>query len=352
MSAETPLAATVAAPSASPGQAALAEARTASRRAGVPQWAVAVVVLLVIALIPLVNSQSVTLNFFLLAMVYALLGLGWNIIGGYAGQPALGNAIFFGIGAYSSVLMLSTFRLTPWLGLLVGMLLAAAVAYLIGRATFRLSGHYFAIATIALNEVVRQVANVTEAIGSAPGLTVSLAPQSLLAFQFDSRVPYYYIGLAFVALVLGGTYLLERLPLGYYLHAIRLDPDAAASLGVDVTRCKLIAYALAAAVSAAAGTFYAQYVQFISPDTTLGLAFSIQAVLVAALGGMGTALGPLLGAIVLIFLGEVTRIGMGGGGAPVDLVVYGVLVVLVAVFEPRGLMAVGRRLAARLGLIR
>lgn len=347
MSAESPLASSA---SVLPTEA-RSVARAAARRRSVPQWAVALGLLLVLALVPLVNSQAVTLNFFLLAMVYALLGLGWNIIGGYAGQPALGNAIFFGIGAYASVLMLSALRLTPWLGLLVGMALAAACAGLIGWATFRLRGHYFAIATVALCEVVRQVANVTEPIGSAPGLTVSLAPESLLAFQFDSRVPYYYIGLTFVAVVLGGTYLLERLPIGYYLHAIRLDQEAATSLGVDVTRYKLIAYAWAAAISAAAGAFYAQYVQFISPDTTLSLAFSIQAVLVAALGGMGTALGPLLGALVLIFLGEVTRIGMGGGRVPIDLVVYGVLVVLVAVFEPRGLMAVGRRLAARLGLV-
>jgi len=319
-------------------------------RRHIQQWWLALALLVALALVPLVSSQPVTLNFFLLAMVYALLGLGWNIIGGYAGQPALGNALFFGIGAYSSVLVLLQFRITPWVGMLLGMLIAAAVAWLLGRVTFHLSGHYFAIATISLGEVARQLVNVAEPIGAAPGLSVPLAPASLLAFQFDSRVPFFYIALALVALTLGGTYLMERRRIGYFLHAIRLDQDAAASLGVEVRRYKLIASTFAAVVSAAAGAFYAQYVQFISPDTTMSLAFSLQAVLVAALGGMGTALGPLLGALVLVFVGETTRIGLGGTGTAIDLIVYGVLVVLVAVFEPRGLMQIGRRIGARLGL--
>ncbi|MBI4011178.1 MAG: branched-chain amino acid ABC transporter permease [Candidatus Rokubacteria bacterium] len=278
--------------------------------------------------------------------LYALLAQAWNLLGGYAGQISLGNAVFFGIGAYASSVLVMWWGVSPWLGMLAGMALAVLVSQVIGFPCFRLRGHYFAIATIAIGEIVQTIMINWDALGGARGLWLPLKPETFVNFQFHrAKWPYYYIALGLFAAVFALTALVERARMGYYFRAIREDADAAQSLGVPVTRYKLLAIALSAAFTALGGSFYAQYVLFIDPESVFPLSLSILICLVAVLGGVGTLWGPFLGAVILIPLSESTRIYLGGTGKAVDLMIYGGLIVLVAVFQPGGLAA----LAARLG---
>jgi branched-chain amino acid transport system permease protein len=271
--------------------------------------------------------------------LYAMLAQAWNILAGYCGQISLGHAVFFGTGAYTSTVLQMTLGVNPWVGLLAGVVLAVALSQVIGYPCFRLRGHYFAIATIAIGEIVQTLAINWDFIGGARGLTLSFQKDSLVAFQFHtSKYPYYYIVLGFLTLCLLVSWRIERTRLGFYLRAIREDPEAAASVGIPVTRYKLIAMAVSAAFVAAGGTFYAQYVLYLDPDSVLPLSLSILVCVLGVVGGTGTLWGPLVGAALLIPLAEFTRIQFGGTGRAADLVIYGALLTGVAVFQPAGIV--------------
>jgi branched-chain amino acid transport system permease protein len=283
-------------------------------------------------------------------LLYALLAQAWNLLGGYCGQISLGHAVFFGVGAYTSSVLVVRLGVSPWLGMLAGMALAVLVSQAIGLPCFRLRGHYFAIATIAIGEIVQTVVINWEALGGARGIWLPIQPETVWHLQFHrAKWPYYYIALGLCALVFAATAAVERSRLGYYLRAIREDPDAAQSLGVPMARAKHAAMALSAAATAGGGTFYAQYVLFIDPESVFPLSLSILICLVAVLGGVGTLWGPFLGAAVLIPLSEATRVlladvaSLGGAGKALDLMIYGALIVLVAVFQPAGLAGLLQR---------
>jgi branched-chain amino acid transport system permease protein len=293
------------------------------------------------ALITLPYPRDVLIRIFL----FATLAQAWNILAGYCGQISLGHAIFFGTGAYTAGMFVARDVASPWIGLLVGALIAVALSQVIGAPVFRLRGHYFAIATIAVGEIVHILAVNWDLIGAARGLYIPIKrPDSLVHFQFhESKAVYYYIVLGLLVLGLAVTRWIERSRLGYYFRAVREEQDAAASLGVPVARTKRIAFAISAALTAACGTFYAQYVLFIDPESVFPLSLSILICLVAVLGGVGTLWGPLIGAAVLIPLGEATRIYLGGTGKALDLVIYGALIMVVSVVQPAGLVGVARR---------
>ena len=281
--------------------------------------------------------------------LYAMLATAWNLLAGYCGQISLGHAVFFGTGAYTSTVLVNQAWLggwaNPWLGMLLGALLAAALSQLIGYPVFRLRGHYFAIATIAVGEIVQTIAINWDAIGGARGLFVPIVrPDSLANFQFhESKQTYYYVALGLLLLALGVNRWIVRSRTGYYFRAIREDPDAAAALGIPVARYKQRAMATSAALTALGGTFYAQYVFFVDPESVLPLSLSILICLVAVLGGVGTLWGPLVGAAILVPLGEVTRVQLGGTGKALDLVIYGLLIMIVSVIQPGGIMAILQR---------
>jgi branched-chain amino acid transport system permease protein len=280
----------------------------------------------------------------ILVMLYAFLGTAWNILGGFTGQVSLGNAIFFGIGAYTSTLLLQHASLSPWVGMFAGALAAALISAVIGYPCFRLSGHYFAIATIAVAEIVSIGVTNWDFAGGAVGLFLPLDAEGLAAFQFGaSKVGYYYILAAMLAVAVAISGWLRRSRPGYYFRAIREDQAAARSLGVRATLYKQLAMAISAALTATAGTFYAQYVLFIDPPSVLALSLSVQICLVAVLGGVGTVVGPLIGACVLIPLSEFTRVYLGASGRSLDLVVYGLLIMLIAGLEPAGLVGIAQR---------
>jgi branched-chain amino acid transport system permease protein len=293
------------------------------------------------AFVTLPYPRDVLIRIFL----FATLAQAWNILAGYCGQISLGHAIFFGAGAYTSGVFVARDVASPWAAMLVGALLAVVLSQVVGAPVFRLRGHYFAIATIAVGEIVHILAVNWDFIGAARGLYIPIKrPDSLVNFQFhQSKAVYYYIVLGLLLLGLGVTRLIERSRLGYYFRAVREEQDAAASLGVPVARTKRVAFAISAALTAACGTFYAQYLLFIDPESVLPLSLSILICLVAVLGGVGTLWGPLVGAVVLIPLGEVTRIYLGGTGKALDLVIYGALIMIVSVVQPAGLVGIARR---------
>jgi branched-chain amino acid transport system permease protein len=293
---------------------------------------------------PLVVRGPFPQHLAILVMLYALLGCAWNFLGGFAGQISLGQAIFFGAGAYTSTLLAQNLALSPWLGMIAGALVAAALAVVIGYPCFRLSGHYFAIATIAIGEIASIAVTNWDFAGGAVGLFLPVGSEGLASLQFHrSKLGYYYVLAAMLAGALALSGWLRRGRAGYYWRAIREEEAAARSVGVPALRFKQIAIAISAALTACAGTFYAQYVLFIDPGSVLPLSLSIQICLVAVLGGAGTVVGPLLGAAVLVPLSEASRVLLGGSGRSLDLVVYGLLIMLISVFEPAGLAGLARR---------
>lgn len=293
---------------------------------------------LLLLIVPVVVSSSFYLHLMILIFLYALLAGSWNIIGGYTGQVSLGHAVFFGIGAYSSTLGLVNLGINPWLGMVAGGFIAVAVSLVMGYPTLRLKGHYFVIASIALGEIFFVLFTNWEWAGGAVGKHIPFVQSSLASFQFGSKVPYYYIALALLTLQLAATYWLEKCYLGYYFQAIREDEAAARSLGIDTGRYKLFAMGLSALFIAIGGSFYAQYVLYIDPESVLPMMLSIQICLIAILGGVGTIAGPVLGAAIMIPLSEFSRAFLGGSGSALDLVIYGLLIMVIAVLKPSGLM--------------
>ncbi len=302
---------------------------------------------LVLFLYPFVITNRYWMNLMITVFMFVALGQAWNWVGGYAGQISFGHAAFFGIGAYTSTLLLVKWGVNPWLGMIVGAILAGAMAAIIGYPIFRLQGHYFAIATIALGEILRIAFDNWDAVGGAAGIELPIMESSLLHFQFFSKVPYYFIALGMVVIAYAVTYWIETSRVGYYLRAIREDQDAARALGVSLNTYKSIALVLSAMMTAMVGTFYAQYILFIDPASTMSLDLSILISLVPVLGGAGTFWGPLVGGFVLIPISELSRSFLGGGGRAYNLILYGALIIVVAVVEPGGLWELVRRWGRR-----
>lgn len=316
-------------------------ARSGSGGRAVAPW---VVFFLFYGLYPIVFSSPFSHSLGVLMVIYALYATGWNMLGGLAGQISLGHATFFGIGAYAMALG-GRNDFNPWLSLLIGALASVPVAVLIGWPVFRLKGHYFTIATIATGEIVFLLALNRTAWGGANGISIGLKDDSFLELQWSGRQKweYYYLGLALLVVALLTTVAIARSRMGYYLQAIRNNQDAGASLGISIKLYKQLAFVYSAIVVAIAGSFYAQYVLFVDPHTVLSLDLSIQITIIAVLGGVLSIWGPVIGAVVYVILTELTRVRFGGDGAALNLLVYGGIVMLIAAFEPNGLIGLATR---------
>jgi branched-chain amino acid transport system permease protein len=310
-------------------------------------WPIVVAVGL-LAMVPLVTQSNVVLNFLVAALLIALVGQGWNLLGGYGGQYSFGHAAFFGTGAYVTAILQVRYGVNAWPGFAAGIVAGAAVGAVIGALSFRsgLRGSYFALVTLAFAEVLRIVASVAPITGAGVGtlIKLDLRPEAL---QFQSRVPFYWIILALVTLSLGLVHAIERTRFGAWLVAVRENEDAAKALGVDVILIKVAAMTVSAAVTAAGGCFYAQYYLFIDAGIAYGPWISIEALLAPIIGGVGTVLGPLLGALVVKTLGEATKL-VTGDAPGLDLVIYGSVLIVVVAFAPRGIVGVLADLRLRL----
>jgi len=297
-----------------------------------------VLVAAALAAIPLAAPSNAVLNFLVVALMIALAGQGWNVLGGYGGQYSFGHAAFFGTGAYVTAVLQVRYGVNAWIGFALGIAAGALVGRVIGALTFRagLRGSYFALVTLAFAEVLRIIASVAPITGAGVGtlIKLDLRPEAL---QFQSRAVFYWAILGLVTLSLLIAWLIEHSRFGAWLVAVRENEDAARALGVDATRLKLNAMTLSAAITAAAGCFYAQYFLFIDAGIAYGPWISVEALLTAIVGGVGTIFGPLVGALMVRILGEAARL-VTGDAPGLDLVIYGAVLVLVVAFAPRGLM--------------
>jgi branched-chain amino acid transport system permease protein len=299
-------------------------------------------ILLVVALlaaVPLVAS-NVTVNFLAVTLLIALVGQGWNLLGGYGGQYSFGHAAFFGTGAYVTAILQVRYGVNAWVGFVIAVATGALVGAVIGALAFRsgLKGSYFALVTLAFAEVLRIIASVAPITGAGVGtlIKLDLRPE---AFQFQSRAPFYWIVLALVAISLIAVRMIEQSRFGAYLVAVRENEDAARALGVDPNRVKLGAMTVSAAITAAGGGFYAQYFLFVDSGIAYGAWISVEALLAPVIGGVGTVFGPLLGALVVKSIGELAKL-VAGDAPGLDLVIYGGVLVLVVGFAPRGIAGI------------
>jgi len=281
-----------------------------------------------------------------LVLLAAIGASAWNIIGGYAGQISVGHAMFFGVGAYLPLIVYTQWQLPPLAGVPLGIAVSLVLALVVGVPTFRLVGHYFSMATIAVAELVRIVMGNWDFVGAAIGIMGPATPRGWWDLIFRSAVPYYYIFLVVLAVLLAVTWQMQRSRLGYYLRALRAGERAARSLGVPVRRYKLYALMLSATFTSLAGSLYALKTGFIDPDSGFGILVSVQMIITAALGGAGTLFGPLIGAVILVPLQTATNTWFGGGGSGLTYIIYGGIIVLIARFEPGGLVELWHRLAA------
>jgi len=301
-------------------------------------YAAIAVVIALLATVPLLTSSNVVLNFMVVALLIALVGQGWNVLGGYGGQYSFGHAAFFGTGAYATAILQMRYGVNAWVGFIAGIAAGAVVGAIIGGLAFRagLRSSYFALVTLAFAEVLRILASVTPVAGAGVGILIKLdlRPE---AFQFQSRAVFYLVILALVAVSLTITQMLERSRFGAWLIAVRENEDAARALGVNATAVKFGGMVLSAAVTAAAGCFYAQYFLFVDAGIAYGPWISIEALLTPIIGGAGTVFGPLVGALAVKALGEGAKLWTGDVPG-LDLMIYGALLVIVIAFAPAGLV--------------
>ena len=293
---------------------------------------------LILLAYPFVFSTPFQQRLGALVLLYATGASAWNIVGGYAGLISVGHAVFFGCGAYGALASYQYLGLPPIGGLPIGVAASVFIAAIIGVPTLRLSGHYFSMATIAVAELMRLVVSNAEWLGGAQGLSGPPVPRTPLDLSFISALPYYYLFLAVLTAVLALTWQMERRRIGYYLRAIRDSERAARSLGAAAPRYKLYAYMLSAALTAVAGALYAVMFGFVDPESGLGILVSVKMLIMAALGGAGLLLGPLVGAAILVPLEEISNNLLGGAGGGLTFVVYGAIIVVIARFQPGGIL--------------
>lgn len=303
--------------------------------------------LLVPFLLSGVATGQYVLNILIYTLLFAYLATAWNILGGFGGQHSIGHAIFLGIGAYTTTLLYVHLGISPWLGLFAGAALAALAAFAISAPSFRwgLRGAYFALVTLALAEAARILVINLPFLGGSGGIEIPLptnALSALLNLRFQNNTPYYYLILLLLLAEVAFTVWLRRQPFGYRLLASRENEGAAESLGVNVWRTRVIAAVVSAALTAVGGTFLAQYIGYIHPGNFFGEMPSIQILLFAIAGGIGTIWGPTLGAIVLIPIAELARSQLSGALAGAPLLIYGLALVLTMMFLPSGLMGLLR----------
>jgi branched-chain amino acid transport system permease protein len=293
-------------------------------------------ILVVLALVPLIQRNPYILHMMIMVFIWICLGQSWNLLGGYTGQVSFGHATFYGVGAYSAGLLYFHMEISTWYGIILGPLMAMVFAVPIGLICFRLRGAYFALALLALAEVLRLVA--TNWISFTNGAV------GILIVPFAGKIPYYYMALALAASSFYVIYRVINSKWGYYFVAIREDQDAAESMGIDTTKYKLLSLLISAFFTGLAGAFYMNYMAFIDPHVVFSLVdVSIMMILVVMLGGAGTLYGPAIGAVIMVVLSEVFRAYFGHA----NLLILGILIIFIIVFIPDGVIEIRRFLKRR-----
>jgi branched-chain amino acid transport system permease protein len=299
--------------------------------------------------LPLLVTNPFATDIFIRILLFAFVGVAWNLMGGYAKQLSLGHAAYFGLGAYTSTILLIRFDVSPWIGILVGGVVATVASLPIGALCFRLRGPYFAIATIATAQVLMLLfLKFRDFAWGAEGTTIPNLGNAPLMMQFDAKAAYYYIALGLLALGLAITYAIERSWIGFYLVAVGEDEDAAEAIGVDALKIKRNIYMISAFLTALAGTFYVQYIYFIDPNTAFSFNVSVEAALVSIVGGIGTLWGPVVGTVLLETASALLQSWLGGGHGGVQLTVYSLILIAVILWRPSGLLGLATDAYTRL----
>jgi branched-chain amino acid transport system permease protein len=291
--------------------------------------------------LPLVVTSRFAIDIFIRVLLFAFIGVAWNLIGGYAKQLSLGHAAYFGLGAYTSTILQIRFGISPWIGMLAGGVVAMLASLPIGALCFRLRGPYFAIATIATAQVLMLLfLKFRDFAWGAEGTTIPNLGNAPLMMQFEAKAAYYYVALGLLAIGLAITYRIERSWMGYYLVAIGEDEDAAEAIGVNASRIKRDIYLISAFLTALAGTLYVQYIYFIDPPTAFSFNISVEAALVSIVGGIGTLWGPVIGTVLLESTSALLQSWLGSSLGGVQLTVYSLILIAVILWRPGGLLGV------------
>ena len=314
---------------------------------GADRW-VAIALFAVAAVVPLLVRDTFILDSVILILLWGALAAAWNVAGGYAGQVSLGHAAFFGVGAYAAALTSSRYGQSPWLGLLVGVLVSIGTGAMIGYLSNRLRGPYFALSTIAFAEVLRIVASRWRGFTSgSEGVPVPYRPGFLTLGL--GHVAWLYLILVVALVCYAVQVYLERSRVGYQLAGVREDEDAAEALGIATRRRKVQAIVVSAALTSACGSLWAQYVGFVDPSHVFSIDLSVRFALNTIIGGMGTALGPFLGSVLITSLETYLRAtfsGIKAGFTGIYLIIYGVVLILIVRFAPEGITGIAARLSA------
>lgn len=302
---------------------------------------------LLLALAPVVFSDPFSLGIVTMTFLWAAASLAWNISGGYAGQFSLGHAGFYGIGAYTSTILFLRYGISPMLGAVAGALLCALVAVLLGWITMRLRGAFFVIATLAFGAVVHiSAVNWRDVTRGTSGLLIPLKPD-LVNLVFADKLAYAYLALVLVAVYYAVSKYVERNRLGYALVAFRENDDAARALGIRTLRARIFAFALSAVMTSLCGTFHAQYYLYVDPDGVVSLNFSLQVALIAIVGGLGRAYGPILGSLLITPMSLLVQGSLGNQISGLNLFIYATIVIVVLLALPEGIGPGTRKLLQR-----
>jgi branched-chain amino acid transport system permease protein len=283
----------------------------------------------------------------ILTFLWAGMALAWNVAGGYTGLISFGHAAFFGISAYGSTLLLLRFGLSPWIGIWISAALAGVFGALLALICARLRGPFFILSTLAAGEVVRIAAlNWRDLTGGSEGLEI---PPLFSFYSMVFASHHAYMALMLVYFV--GVFLfckhIEQSRFGFYLFATRDDEDGASAVGVDPLWMRVKAMGLSAFLTGVGGSLFAQYFLYLDPTHVISPELSFQFALICAIGGLATAIGPVLGAFVVIPLSELLRSSLGGGASGLHLVVYGIALVIVILYFPGGIAGALSRLGGR-----
>ena len=302
---------------------------------------IAGLVLIFLVMFPQFPHSAFAMATMIQFFMFSLYGMGWNTIGGYGGQVDLGKAQYVGIGAYTTAVMLIRWDIPFWASMPIGVVFSVIWSFIIGYPLFRLKGHYFAIATIATSLVLKNLFEVWDWVGAARGLEISpikYHPPDFVRLMFKEDVYYYYVLLIFF--VIGLLYInwFRKSRLGFQLRSIKDNEEIARSLGVNVHWAKVKTYAIATGFVSVVGSFHACYIKAIEPEDTMSLDISILIALMAMLGGAGSLWGPIIGAGVL---------GATAGMVGIDLVIYGLIIMVISAFEPRGIWGIVEKIRRR-----
>ena len=339
--------------------------RRPARGFSLPAFLAYLAVIALVACVPLATRKPLILHMWIMVFLAVAQGSAWNVLGGYTGQHSVGHAAYFGMGAYTTMMLLQLHQIAPWWGLGLAVLNAVILAAIVGSITFRLRGPYFVLASIAVAEIIRLAAlHFKDFTRGAEGILLDEIPPletPWFTVNFIGKQPFFYVTLGLAVLAISTTWFVQHTKLGYYFQAIREDQDAAHSLGINLTLHKNLALGISAAFTAAAGSIFGLYVRFIDPNIVFSLPdVSVQLVLICIIGGIGTILGPVVGAVVMVLLSETLRnpkwlvqAGLAASGSPTvafveehfanaHVLVYGILVVVVILFAPDGILGLLR----------